>query len=1028
MTRARFDLLGAFSWSVDGTPLPRPSTKKARALVAYLALNRTADVARERLVELFWSNSDASSGRENLRATLWSIRRSLRSAGVDPDTCLRTDRSTARWLLETQIDVEEFEALAVRREQLAEERARALYRGDFLEGDYDDWPSAQRAALANIFEELLARSVRDGGDAAATRRLLERNPYDEDAHARLIESDLRVDRAAAAVRLQRYRETLRAIGDAPSREFDERFADLEREMPARGEFELVFAGRFDELAAIAAARDAALGKRGTLVVLHGDAGIGKSTLIERAAHAARERGMTTVSIRAHAGDARPFGPWQAVFARLGGQDIATFARGSATAAVESIAHAIVAKLPDTAMLVVEDIHDFAGDSFEIAVRVAREASRSHLVVFTTRPEGERRVRAALGDVAILDLALEPLTQPELATAISAAAGVRQGELIDALWARTRGHPFFAASLLAALAERGTLVRDGRTWRWRAAPGAALDLPADLRRSIEERLRSAGPNALALASALAIDPMATSDDLVAALDLDQSSVLDGLDDLLTHGIIRESHGAAPFAFIHDLMREVAFGTANAGRRVALHRAFFARLRDRTENELDVSLRCARHLRGAGAPLNSGEYYLRAAIEALGCNASNDARTYIAEAIGAIERLERSPARDVALARLEALNARIAVWEGAADAARRHAIDAAALARAARSDAELARALLVNALVSGLTLQPSEQRAHAAEAADLAERTGEPGLAAAALAQLAGALRFLGEHEAALDAASHACTIARGCHDWTCLRNALEEQLLTQITWWQFDAAIETAAHALDPSLQIDAVSEAGLLVTRAYFWHAVARDPRAEADLRNARAVMREAVSRRRLTVEPNGSLAAVNFAAACLHAHLSLAQGGFDDALFEVAQLRASPLSSLERRGRIVTLLHIDALLARRSADDTAALLGLETALGSDFAEPQSLLGWSSSAALAHARIAVRIRPGEAGPLLRIALNAVEAAARRTPLLADVAFAQLALAAAESGDEPVRVRATMRADALRRARIGAFTVGSRGVD
>jgi len=1028
MTRARFDLLGTFLWSIDGTALPRPSTKKARTLAAYLALNRGADVARDRLVELFWPNSDANSGRENLRATLWSIRRSLRSAGFDPDICFYADRSTARWLLETEIDVEEFEALATSGEQLAQEKAIALYRGDFLEGDYDDWPSAQRAALAGIFEDLLARRVRDGGDAAAARRLLERNPYDEDAQARLIESDLRVDRAVAAVRLQRYRDTLRAVGDAPSREFDERFAGLEREVPARGELGLAFAGRVDELAAIAAARDAALDGKGSLVVLHGDAGIGKSTLVERAAQAARERGMTIVSIRATAGDARPFGPWQVVFARLAGGDIASFAGELATGTIGGIAHAIVAKLRVPTMLVVDDIHDFGGDSFEIAVCVARMASLSQLVVLTTRPEGERRIRAALGDMAVLDIALEPLTQPELATAISVATGLEQTELIDALWARTRGQPFFAASLLAALAERGTLVRDGRVWRWRHAPNVLLELPADLRRSIEERLRGAGPDALALASALAIDPMATSDDLVATLGLDEASVLDGLDDLLAHGIIMESGGTAPFAFVHDLIREVAFGAANAGRRVVLHRAFFARLRGRTETELDVSLRCARHLRGAGATLDSGDYYLRAALEALRSNANNEALARLAEAVAAIERLERSSARDIALARLEALRSRIAAGEGAVDAARRHAADAAALARAASADADLARAVLANGMVSDAMLRPSEQRAYAFEAAELAERTAAPGLHAAALTLLAGALRLLGERDAALEAASRACTIARGCRDWAALRNALEERLRAQITWWEFDAAMDTAVEALDPTLQVDAVSAIGSLVTRACLWYAVGLERRAEADLLQSRAVAREAGSRRSLAAEPSGSLAVVTFASTCLSAHLSLAREAFDDALFDVAQLRASPLSSLESRARICTLLQIDALLGRRSADDGAALLGLEAALGSDTAETQSLLSWSSSAALARARIAARTRPREAGTLLRIALNAIEGAARRTPLLADVAFAQLAFAAAESGDELVRERASNRANALRAARIGAFTVGSRGSD
>lgn len=1023
--RARLDLLGSFAWSVDGTVIPRPSTKKARALAAYIVLNRRADAARERLIELLWPNSDADSGRVNLRAALWSVRRSLQTANLDPDACLRADRSVVRWLLETDVDVEQFEMLTTRREPESEARALQLYRGDFLEGDYDDWPSSQRAALANLFEDILARNMQGTGGVEAARRLLERNPYDENARARLIEDELRIDRAAGIANLERYRDTLRAAGDMPSVEFEERFANFRRETGSSDNVTLGFAGRFEELAAIESAREAALAGARELILVHGGAGIGKSTLIERATMAARACGMSIVLLRCLTGDSRPFGPWYSLFREVTGDDLTRFASEMATPPADAIALAIVAKLPSPVMLVIEDVHELGGDAFKVAVAIARTAFPRCLMIFTVRPEGQRAVRTALSGASYHELALQPLTRVELATALAAATGLEQSDLLKALWERSRGHPFFAASLLTALAQRGALVRDGRVWRWNAQD-TPLELPADLRRSLEARLRSTGPGSVELAGALAIDPLATADDLVGVLALDESRTFDALDDLLTREIFVEPRGTAQFAFAHELIREVALGTVNAGRRVALHRAFFARLRGQADGGTEVSLRCARHLRGAGATLQSGDYYLAAAVDALSCNASNEARARIAEAIHAIERLERAPIRDMMLARLEGLGARIAASEGDASAAQRHASEATALARAA-GDPDLARTLVVNAVVAGLVFRPEEQRAYATEAAELAESDGARDVQAAALSQLACAQRLLGERDHALTAGERACSVARSCNDWASLRSALEERLYAQITWWQFDEALETAAQALDPSLQLEPVSEASLLVARAQLWHALDLDERAQADLQKSQMVARELGSRRNLAAEPRQSLTFVAFAGTCLHAELSIARGAYDDALLETAQLQASPLSALDGLSQTLTLLHLDALLGRACADDTGALRALELALGFRSAGAQNLLGWSRSPTLGRARVAARTRPHEAGPLLRVALNSAELDARRTPLLADAAFAHIAAAAAEIGDDPVHARATMRAEALRTARLASFTVGLRAV-
>ena len=78
MVEVALKALGEFALTCDGSSIPTLPTKKARALIAYLVMHRLADVSREQLLEIFWRDFDPERGRDNLNATLWSVRRALR--------------------------------------------------------------------------------------------------------------------------------------------------------------------------------------------------------------------------------------------------------------------------------------------------------------------------------------------------------------------------------------------------------------------------------------------------------------------------------------------------------------------------------------------------------------------------------------------------------------------------------------------------------------------------------------------------------------------------------------------------------------------------------------------------------------------------------------------------------------------------------------------------------------------------------------------------------------------------------------
>jgi DNA-binding SARP family transcriptional activator len=221
--------LGRFALTVNGVAVPSPVTRKAKALTAFLLMHRSVDTAREALLEIFWPDTDPEHARDNLSTTLSAIRRFLRAAGLPADDLIFANNSVVRWTADTIVDAQQFAELSTGDDAAANAEALDLYRGDFLEGDYDEWSSAERERLATLYEALLARIVRKSRDPEAAQRLIARNPYAEEAYSALLETELRAGRSDAAISLvDQCRKTLAEIGEKPSEAFEERFGYIKR--------------------------------------------------------------------------------------------------------------------------------------------------------------------------------------------------------------------------------------------------------------------------------------------------------------------------------------------------------------------------------------------------------------------------------------------------------------------------------------------------------------------------------------------------------------------------------------------------------------------------------------------------------------------------------------------------------------------------------------------------------------------------------------------------------------------------------
>jgi predicted ATPase/DNA-binding SARP family transcriptional activator len=203
-------LIGPVEVTLDGAPVPSFDYAKVRALLAYLAAERTRAHARDTLAELLWPGQPGAAGRNSLRSALVSLRAAIADARADPPFLLTT-RETVQLnpRADCSVDTARFAELiaACERHPHADPAACAecaaryaeaarLYRGPFLDEalprdcpELETWALARRewfeqralAGLAALADYHAGRGAHDQALVYA-RRQIEIDPWREPAY------------------------------------------------------------------------------------------------------------------------------------------------------------------------------------------------------------------------------------------------------------------------------------------------------------------------------------------------------------------------------------------------------------------------------------------------------------------------------------------------------------------------------------------------------------------------------------------------------------------------------------------------------------------------------------------------------------------------------------------------------------------------------------------------------------------------------------------------------------------------------
>ena len=627
----------AVSVGADAAVLPG---RQGRLLFAYLVLNRERDCGRAELIDILWPEDPPAAADSALSALLSKLRKALGDDALAGRSELRLVPPGP-----LEVDVEGAEAAAGRAEAAiddsdwagAAEQARSALAVDlqtFLPDCEGPWVAEQRRELESIrlraLEALAEAGLRQGGRELgvaeqAARAAIAAAPFRESAHRLLMELHEAAGNPAEALRAFEdlrvlLRDELGTTPGAPAMAVHERLLRGEPPGPARkaSSEEMIVSpwpgplaaaldrqglvGRAAELGVLADCwRDAVAGTR-RLVLLTGDAGIGKTRLAAEIARRAREDGAVVLYGRFDEDALAPYQPvvemvrgWSSgasleplrerlgaraaelgiLFSELGpppdehagDPDSRRLRLFDAIAALldEAGAHAPI-------VLVFDDLHWADRPTLQLLRHLVRAPHPRRVLLLGTYREAELDAGHPLTELAsdvrregaMTRVPLSGLAEPEVAELVSSLGvdGIEPA-FLSALHGETEGNPFFIEEVMRHLRAGG-----GRLY----AAGSLTEagVPDGVREVTARRLRRlAAPTRLALQVAAVVGREFEYDVLEAVAPLDDDALISALEEGVDARVLREAGRVGRYAFTHTLVRATLYDGLSQLRRARLH---------------------------------------------------------------------------------------------------------------------------------------------------------------------------------------------------------------------------------------------------------------------------------------------------------------------------------------------------------------------------------------------------------------------------------------------------------------------------
>lgn len=636
----RIRLLGDFRVVVDGRPLPGDAwtSRRSAELVKLLALAPGRRLRREQVMEALWPELAPDAMAANLHKAAHLARRSL---GADESVVLASG-SAALWPAATvATDVDRFEsatdhALASGDPSACREAA-SLYGGELLPDDpYAEWALRRRDELHLRHLEVLRRGE-------LWEELVRADPADEEAHRALIAAHAAAGNGHAAIR------QFRRLQDALSRELGVRpgpasmalYRQVVTGLAVPGHApRRALVGREMELARARVALGLAAEGAGSVLLVSGEPGIGKTRLCEALLSEADEAGWATMHGAAREAEgAVPYAPVVGAIDRLllDRPELAGAITEGARAALASLATAIPGSAPASPaalprqqvlsavtqlltvasgdrglLLFVDDVHAADDATIGLVHYVARASRPARLLaVLAFRPAEmppalEQVCTSLRGQRLACELELMPLARAESQAMIQQVMGhAPSSATLDAIWELAAGNPFFTLELASTV-----------------GPDGLVAVPAGLYQAVDARLASLGRPLLGVLERAAIaGGELDADEFTVLSGLDEANAFAVLDDALAAGLLEVSGTA--YRFRHRLVRDALVRKLAPHQRAAAHREAAERLGEAGA----APARVAYHFLAGGRGGHALPWLHRAATQAIAVSAFGDALRFV-----------------------------------------------------------------------------------------------------------------------------------------------------------------------------------------------------------------------------------------------------------------------------------------------------------------------------------------------------------------------------------------------------------------
>ncbi len=810
----RLYMLGPPRTTWNGRPL-RIRRRQVRALLYRLAVARQP-LSRDYLCFLFWSDVPQPRARRNLSHLFTHLRRTL----PDPSLLILTRQDAQLAPQRVWTDTAAFTRYMDEwQEEASDEvlhRAVTLYRGPFLAGfalptsaEFEQWLALERQlwqqryldALRHLVEACIARGALDEAIHHA-RAYLKIDHLAEDIHRRLIALYAAIGNRAAALRQYEICTGAleRELGIAPLPETRALYEavlagqtiPLQQRAPSVSSawlpgLQVPLVGRDEALATLARAYEETRTGQGHVVLISGEAGIGKSRLVQEFARPLPGRVLIA---NAQPGTQRlPYYPLAQV---LRGHLLALLPRRDSMAPIwlaeitrllpelraqipnlppplpgepeevrlrlfEALTQVLFALAKGThpTVFCLDDLHWADQTTLEwLAYLTSRLAGHRLLVLATYRSEEKDAVRDLrrhlLHTGRVTELRLAELTTEDVRQIIRHVFGAVPNENVLArrLHRATGGNPFFLLETLRVLAEEQANIE--------AVDFDHLPLPDSVCEAVAARLARLTPQARQVLEAGSVLEGPFSFDLVHLIaGRSEAETASALEDLVARQLLTVEEGR--YRFVHDLARRAVEQRLNPVRRQLLHRRAALAVARLHPNALVVQ---AYHLERAGMFKKALETYLNAAEKSQSLGAWEEVEYCYARALALLDVLDAGRCHPDHLrhcgailmqrAHIRFLQGRLA--ERDADISRLEKLAEECGSDALRLQVHLARSRYFN-----LDGRYKEALAVARDGLRLAQRLEDDTARARLLARIGFAHYFRGEYGDALEALQKALTL-------------------------------------------------------------------------------------------------------------------------------------------------------------------------------------------------------------------------------------------------------------------------------